>query len=226
MPKVDYEGLLRFLLQERLECDKRSESIIRKAVENLGSLFDHADSGVYPLQPVAGILRWPINIRGILQVGTDADIEEVGLVSAGAPVSFGKPGSIRHGLFHGHFSRSFGQSLDTAFEEKLKDVLYSSLIRDRLGSRLMDKLADRLIMSLRRSLRDSPWVNHEDSYGTSFRLHIEVSISISLFYYLGFALAGDKDSVQRLTPLINLLPHVLPIGEKKDKPGVWLVLAA
>ncbi len=100
--------------------------------------------------------------------------------------------------------------------------------------------------SLWASLRDSLWASFQASIGgclgaslgASLRASIGASLLVSLgaslwdnlraslFLYLGFTLAGDREKVNRLTPLIELLPHAIPLGEMKDDPGTWLVLCA
>lgn len=47
-----------------------------------------------------------------------------------------------------------------------------------------------------------------------------------LLYYLSLAIVGDNESVARLTPLVELLPYHLPLGEKSEESGTWIVLTA
>lgn len=69
------------------------------------------------------------------------------------------------------------------------------------------------------------WMS-QDVYLHSLWDSLRASLVESLFFYLGFTLAGDREKMGQLTPLIELLPHTLPLGEKKDEPGTWLVLCA
>lgn len=48
----------------------------------------------------------------------------------------------------------------------------------------------------------------------------------ALFHFWGFALALQDDLVDRLLPLIELLPKAVPLGELRHRPGVWRVLVA
>lgn len=98
-----------------------------------------------------------------------------------------------------------------AYENSLGDSLGGGSLGDSLGGGNLES-------SLWRSLRDNFWGSLRDSLGSS--------LWRSLFYFTGFALAGKKEEVARLTPLVKLLPKAIPLGEKKDEPGVWLVLVA
>ena len=71
-------------------------------------------------------------------------------------------------------------------------------------------------------LEASPWTSLRDSLWTN----LDTSLRDSLFCFLGVTLIGDTETIQRLTPLIQLLPHAIPLGEKKEEPGTWLVLVA
>lgn len=52
------------------------------------------------------------------------------------------------------------------------------------------------------------------------------SIGACVFFFGRAAVFGDKDDLRRLGDLIELLPKAIPLGEKKDEDGVWLVLSA
>ena len=50
------------------------------------------------------------------------------------------------------------------------------------------------------------------------------NLNQSITTYCGFALRDDKESTARLKPLIEILPTVIPIGEKRGEPGTWICL--
>lgn len=48
----------------------------------------------------------------------------------------------------------------------------------------------------------------------------------ALFHYWGFALARQEQMLERLEPLIRLLPRAVPVGEIEGRPDVWAVMVA
>ena len=69
------------------------------------------------------------------------------------------------------------------------------------------------------------WMTQE-AYEASLRDSLRGSLWASLFYFLGFTIAGKAEETKQLEPLVRLLPRCIPLGEKKDEPGVWLVVCA
>jgi hypothetical protein len=51
-------------------------------------------------------------------------------------------------------------------------------------------------------------------------------LSVPLYTFVGFTLLGDDAGLRRLTPMMELLPKAIPLGETRGEEGVWLVLAA
>ena len=53
----------------------------------------------------------------------------------------------------------------------------------------------------------------------------DCAISCLLFFLNSF-LNGDREELERMKPLVKLLPKAIPLGEKRDEPGPWVVLVA
>ena len=52
------------------------------------------------------------------------------------------------------------------------------------------------------------------------------NLRAALFHFWGSAMARHQPGLERLFPLIRLLPRAIPLGEPKDSPGTWVVLTA
>lgn len=52
------------------------------------------------------------------------------------------------------------------------------------------------------------------------------SIRAALFHFWGSAIARHQPGLERIFPLIRLLPRAIPLGELKTAPGTWVVLTA
>lgn len=55
---------------------------------------------------------------------------------------------------------------------------------------------------------------------------VEANLWTSLCYLLDFTLGDDQMQIDRITPLIRILPRAMPLCEMADEPGTWLVLVA
>ena len=52
------------------------------------------------------------------------------------------------------------------------------------------------------------------------------NLRAALFHFWGHAIARSERGLERLFPLIRLLPRAIPLGELKEAPGTWVVLTA
>lgn len=92
-----------------------------------------------------------------------------------------------------------------------------------VGGTTCNELFDALDRAVWKDLKDCfTWNTPIDAV----RDELRACLRLSLMYLLGLVLIGDEKRFRRLLPLINLMPLVLPIGEKADQSGAWLVLAA
>jgi len=48
----------------------------------------------------------------------------------------------------------------------------------------------------------------------------------TLFHFWGAALARQDQLLERLMPIVALLPKAIPLGERQDSPGTWRVMVA
>ncbi|MEY4744690.1 MAG: hypothetical protein RL272_635 [Candidatus Parcubacteria bacterium] len=61
--------------------------------------------------------------------------------------------------------------------------------------------------------------------GTQDRLPRQ-NLRAALFFFWGYALAHHDRGLERLLPLVELLPRAIPLGEIAGRPGAWAVLVA
>ncbi len=52
------------------------------------------------------------------------------------------------------------------------------------------------------------------------------NLRAALFHFWGFALARNDRGIERLLPLVGLLPKAIPLGELAERRGTWVVLVA
>ncbi|MEA3249943.1 MAG: hypothetical protein U9Q03_06365 [Patescibacteria group bacterium] len=112
-------------------------------------------------------------------------------------------------------------------------------LQDNFGSEAMEELGESGWYGLRASLEecieqalgniadDCLMRNFDTSFDTKqFRNNLRNNIWSVLFYFLTAVLTADTDAIDRLAPLVELLPAAIPLGAKKGRPKTWLVLTA
>lgn len=85
-----------------------------------------------------------------------------------------------------------------------------------------DGLWDALRTQVAYPLGLSYWDDPDDGPRSS----VGESVMTSLFYLFAAAATDDAARVRELTPLVQLFPTVVPIGELASRPGTWLVADA
>lgn len=97
------------------------------------------------------------------------------------------------------------------FWEALGEPLADALLDGQIDEHLFSALRDRFF-----------WDSPVDLYG----MYLWANVRVPLFYLLGFMLVGDKRRVDSFVPLMRFMQKAIPVGEKADEPGTWLVLVA
>jgi hypothetical protein len=126
------------------------------------------------------------------------------------------------------------QQLEDGFEN-----IFHSALQDNFGSEAMEELGRNGWYGLRASLEecvedalgniaeDCLMRNFDADFDTrQLRNNLRNNIWAVLFYFLAAVLTADSDSMDRLAPLVELLPRAIPLGAKKGEPSTWLVLTA
>lgn len=122
------------------------------------------------------------------------------------------------------------------FDALVADGLISSC-RDVLASRISPRAEDaktKLGMPLWHAftghLGDALWTSLENCVPDALKVPLTVHHGLSmwhrLFLYLASAASADPATMAEIGPLVSLSARSLPLGEKRDEPGTWLVLVA
>ena len=176
----------------------KDRSMIEAAIKLMEPVFVIAERGQWPSAEFKDE-----DVSHAIAQATGKEVKKVVFVSKHQP--FPKPEWMTQMVCRTSLRNGGGQSLGASLTTSLWNSL-GQILLDTLGTSLRDGLRDGLRDSLGASLREILWT--------------------SLFFYLGFTLAGDREKAGQLTPLIELFPYGSPLGEKKDEPGTWLVLCA
>lgn len=223
------------------------EELLNRVLIALEPYFLIADSEEpYPLKPACELDKAEI-AEAIQQALTLDEAPEVIPVSASQPsdrpdwmTEIVYQGSIRISIVGSLWDSlgdsiwsSFRDSLWDNFKESIKDSLKNSLwsiMEDSIKNSLWDNLRDSLWSSLNDNLRDSLWINLMDSFKDSLRASLGVriwdSLKISTSFYLGFAITGNLEQVEKLEPLIRVQTGCVVLGTRTGDDNTWLVLAA
>lgn len=223
MPEGNCEALLDFMLKNRSRDISDSEALVREACRVLRPLLEIAEHGKYKLNTERDV-PIPYVSRVIANV-TVEEVKKIVFVSASAP--FLRPQYMTVGAYQKCLAESLSSSLVEGLDYKLKfqaeqevSLVLSRCIR--LGTQLEDRLFSGLYDSIYKCL--------EESLGeycrTGFGENVGQALYNCVLFYTGFAMAGNRGMIERLTPLVELLPYTIPVGTKTGEPGTWLVLVA
>lgn len=213
---IDRDGFRKFL-----EENAKAPETVPEAMRLLEPFLLKAESGKYVLDEASELLAK--SAEEAISMATDKEVTKAVLVSVKNP--YPRP----EWMCQKAHEASLRDSLGDSFRASLWASFRASL-GDSFGASLWDSLRASPWVSLWDSFRASPWARLRDSLraslGDSLGDNLWYSLKVSLFYHLGYTVTGDREKVARLTPLLELLPHAIPLGEKADEPGVWIVLCA
>lgn len=109
----------------------------------------------------------------------------------------------------------------------------------KIGPRTLDRLMEGLFgFRLITALGSKKWGSHRAHFGYDEVIPLHVALQpppdklpyecfrSALFHYWGFAISRQDHLLERLEPLIALLPKAVPIGEIDGRPGCWAAMVA
>ena len=186
-------------------------------MQDLEPFFAIADAGVYvPAKATLGLwkeAKYAIECLGI-------PVTELIYVSWSDPLPERPDWMSDEGYAHlQELARRYiwGDTGDS-FHDRLTRLYYRQYISSRTNTPLRDELSQTIDRDLNPVLRESLAQGLHDQ--------LRMSFSLALEFFLSFACAGQTTLVERLRPIVRLLPKAIPLGEKKDQPGKWLLLVA
>jgi hypothetical protein len=185
-------------------------------------LFERADRGEYPLSPESEELKG--EALTALRSVFGEEVQRVFLVSLEHP--FPRPVWMTEEACKFGFWKSLQGYFVHRFSDRLDGKRFWTIIQEKLEVKNEDNLAGKLGDIIRISILNSIGDNLGDSLRDSLMYHSGNTLWNVLCYFLGYAICDDEEKVEKLRPLIRLLPKANPLGEKKDEPGTWIVLVA
>lgn len=124
--------------------------------------------------------------------------------------------------------------------ERFESIQYSVDYASGLAFRLrethwprLDTLLDRAFGERRAAFQDVAWERigwnvgrgitfWSDPFNPPRHASVGDGLCTAIFYFLGFAAAGDGHGAERLANLVRLLPYAVPVGERPSGSGEWL----
>lgn len=181
---------------------KNVSRVTMTVVRQFEPLIKRIEKGVYPLAPAHTLNAE--HVAGVVSGAISRPVTKVVFVSESCPLP--KPGwmteeNYRYICRHTDIRQNLGETLASCLRERSKyegdDIPFMNI-----GAGLIADVSESLSHS---------------------RL---ASIGACVFFFGRAAVFGDKGDLERLGGLLELLPVAIPLGEKKDEDGVWLVLCA
>lgn len=120
-------------------------------------------------------------------------------------------------------TRVVGQNPDLVMERSYSRDLNETL-RRRHGWRLMTNLGNRLHDQLETELGFRRIERLVDRLRPDVRRMAWRNLRATLLFMMGFAYAAMEDEVRQLAPLVTILPHCIPLGERRNGSGIWNTL--
>lgn len=175
-----------------------ARAMMQKVVATIQPVIDRLVEGEYRLRPDADAAF--DEVRTAIFMATGSYAREIVRVR---PAAFAAEGGALG------FSRTFDRALEAL-----------------LGFRLLVALGNK------------KWQSHRRHFGYEEAIPLHVALQprpdklpwecfrSALFHFWGFALARQDAMLDRLVPLITLLPKAIPLGELAGRQRTWVVLVA
>jgi hypothetical protein len=225
-------------LREFLEKHSASQELVIQAMEYLQPFLKIASDGPYPLKEASEIDA--TEMAGALSSAVGKPVSEVRFISVAKAIADSERecgSKERNGLWYA-LEATLWDALWSRHNVSLWEPLKKSFPgKDRKKSNLGNELWELYSRSLGEPLKQSLQARLSKC-GFGYRLcqGLPENLFRAIFYFVGFAVAGNSKKMGRLMPLMSQLPGCIPVGEKRDtdKPiherntgtSVWFVLVA
>lgn len=229
--KTDHERL-------RLFCETHAQDkrLVLDAFEFLGPFIKIADSGLYPLRHEADFDA--MEMASAISDAVLRDVDAVRFISIAHAIDDAEReigNRERNGLWFA-LERMLSEALwarsNVTMWGPLKKPIkeHSKII---LGNVLYDTVEETLGDPLSESIRKTLGVA---GFGPKLRTRIPKNVVQAIFYFIGFAVGGNRGRLDAMKPLMHCMLGSIPIGERLD-PSIdkfardrgsceWLVLVA
>ncbi|MFH1098585.1 MAG: hypothetical protein V1723_01495 [Candidatus Uhrbacteria bacterium] len=214
-------------LQAFLAKYAKNPARVQEAMTLLKPFFRNAERGTYPL--AKGEKLDLAEAARAIATATGRKVGRIVVVSREHPFPIPKPGWMTEEAYQDLLWEGFpvlfwvsivwdSQRPGKGLRGNIGDVLDGS-VEDDLWDNFVSSLWSRLARTLHDDLKGSFWDRIDES-------DLWRCLEDGLFYFLAFAFLDDDANIKRLTPLIRLFPRAIPLGEKRDESGTWIVLVA
>jgi len=205
---VDRKRLLGFLGEYA-----KNKTMVPPAMALFEPLYRIAEAQNYPLAAANEALCQ--EATKALAAATGLTVTEVvAISSADAPDT--RTAWLTEKAYRGSIRCSLGNSLRDGYGSWAGLELSLS---DRFGNGFWNGLGEGFWESVPDDLWQSLQVSLTGRYHVTLGYSLWHSLQISLCLTLGSVVSGDEDRLERLTPLLRLLPRALPIGHAADDTG-------
>lgn len=207
---------LRDFLAANIKTQPPDQGALDAVMADLEPFFVMAETGKLTLKPEAELNS--AEIAGTISAVIGKPVNEIVFASAAKP--FPKPRWMTETKYQNYLEDIFEISLGTSFGAILEDN-WIGLSRD-----CHDAFTDALSIIINENLEDDLNPSLQSNFGNNLGESLGDSLMFSFFCYLWFFLIGNEEMTAKMLKLINLLPSAVPLKEKEDEPGTWIVLTA
>lgn len=204
--------LLSFVQRE----SKSRGQIIDTAFERLRPHISRASSGTLALNPARAVPHEPV--MKAMTMAFNAEVKDILIVPAyqpsEIPLDSDEVRRLRSGLKTGE---GLADRLSRSHEYALREALSESTRRE-LRQLMNQAMGEQLWSAFLNTFQDHCWLK-------SMRAAMFDGLWYGLYYFLGFVVAGRQERADRLRPLVVMLNGALPLCERGDHTGEWIVVA-
>lgn len=206
MPSSVYPDELAKTLLEH--CPK--PGLVERVWPRLLPLMRRAYMDTYPLKEASALD--PERVRKALADGFGTKVDQVRFIS----LSDKQPlQGIEAQEMINHPPRSLTTNRHEAFR---------ALVRYDKDERFHDEYFKELGDPMTESFFNGHWSSFADGADLSTAMMVMQTPTFYLFFLLGYLFAGEEADVDAMLPLAELLPDMIPVGERFEELGTWIVL--
>lgn len=190
-------------------------------MRNLEPLYIHADAGRYRLTQGNDL-----GLELIASAITTATGHQAATITLSLMSRLGHLTLSDETAFWRRLTEGRGDSLGDCLRQEHRTSLQHGLMRGRehqvgLAQRLWERLENDLWLALDKAVAGIVC----DMAPAKALASIADSIRSVIYYFVGFAITGDKQRLAQMSALMELIPRAIPLHSNQHDPHRWHVLA-
>lgn len=208
-----------------LEAQVTKKKRVLSIMDTLESLVGVAEAGRWDLVKGEDVDRSAM--ARAIKKATGRKVKDLAFVSIGADCASQQDCAKLELYMLNMLNTTLNESLRAKWGEKIWRDLTDSDIVGPVSTFLFELFLTPLSLSVAQMFSGGTDGLTTSRYFIEQEVNRQITQAISS--YVAFALSSSwwqRGRAKRLKPLLELLPKVIPLGEKKDVRGVWLVLVA